>query len=441
MDAPFTDLKMESWKIKQLDPCIRQDDEMRISLKYPKQNNKRSRNFLPTLMILISGLLSYGASCAGASLEIPIALLGIEEERHIPLSLLQPTIDDSGQKGAEQGISDNNTTGRFTGQSFHLETVKLKPQESLTPAFVKLFDEGIRFFLLNLPAQKLLEIADLPQARKSLLFNISARDVELRTHLCRPHLLHTIPSRAMLADALAQYLAWKRWNQWFLVVGRHPQDKAFANALKRAAKRFGHKIVEEKQWTFEPGARRTDSGHTREQEEVNAFTQVDEYDILIVADELDEFGEFLSYRTYHPRPVGGSHGLSPAAWSGVHEQWGATQFQRRFHENNGRWMTDRDYSAWLAVRSIGEAATRTAGSQVEQLLSYITSTDFNLAAFKGRAVSYRDWNGQLRQPLLITSPRLTISVSPQKGFLHQHSTLDSLGYDRPESSCKNRNPG
>jgi ABC transporter substrate binding protein (PQQ-dependent alcohol dehydrogenase system) len=241
----------------------------------------------------------------------------------------------------------------------------------------------------------------------------------------------------MLADALAQYLTWKRWNEWFLVVGRHPQDKAYAEALKRAAKRFGHEIVEEKVWTFEPGARRTDSGHNREQEEVNAFTQVGDYDILVVADERDEFGEFLSYRSYLPRPVGGSHGLSPAAWSGVHEQWGATQFQRRFHENNGRWMTDRDFSAWLAVRSIGEAATRTASNDVEKLKSFILSEDFNLAAFKGRPVTYRDWNGQLRQPLLITSPRLMISVSPQKGFLHQFSTLDTLGYDRPETKCDN----
>jgi ABC transporter substrate binding protein (PQQ-dependent alcohol dehydrogenase system) len=95
----------------------------------------------------------------------------------------------------------------------------------------------------------------------------------------------------------------------------------------------------------------------------------------------------------------------------------------------------------LAVRTIGEAATRTAGNRVDSMLAYITGEEFNLAAFKGRPVTYREWNGQLRQPLLITSPRLTISVSPQKGFLHQYSTLDTLGYDRPESGCKERNPG
>ncbi|MBT3055520.1 MAG: ABC transporter substrate-binding protein [Candidatus Thiodiazotropha sp. (ex Codakia orbicularis)] len=386
-------------------------------------------------MIIFSGLYCFGIACAADKLDISIALLGLEQEKHIPLSLLRPVIDDTGQSGAEQGISDNNTTGQFTGQSFQLTSVKVKPEQNLNQAFLKLHRQGTRLFLLNLPADKLIVIADMPEAKDSLLFNIGARDDELRTHECRANLLHTIPSRAMLADALAQYLTWKRWNEWFLVVGRHPQDKAYADALKRAAKRYGHKIVEEKVWTFEPGARRTDSGHTREQEEVNAFTQVGDYDILIVADERDEFGEFLNYRTYLPRPVGGSHGLSPAAWSGVHEQWGATQFQRRYQEKNGRWMTDRDFSAWVAVRSIGEAATRTASKQADKLKAFILSDEFNLAAFKGRPVTYRDWNGQLRQPLLITSPRLMISVSPQKGFLHQFSTLDTLGYDRPESKC------
>ncbi|MEW8689497.1 MAG: ABC transporter substrate-binding protein [Candidatus Thiodiazotropha endolucinida] len=401
----------------------------------PYNKKKPPYRFSVGLMIIFSGLYCFGIACAADKLDISIALLGMEQEEHIPLSLLRPVIDDTGQSGAEQGISDNNTTGQFTGQSFQLTSVKVKPEQNPNQAFLELHRQGTRLFLLNLPAAKLIEIADMPEAKDSLLFNIGARDDELRTHECRANLLHTIPSRAMLADALAQYLTWKRWNEWFLVVGRHPQDKAYADALKRAAKRYGHKIVEEKVWTFEPGARRTDSGHTREQEEVNAFTQVGDYDILIVADERDEFGEFLNYRTYLPRPVGGSHGLSPAAWSGVHEQWGATQFQRRYQEKNGRWMTDRDFSAWVAVRSIGEAATRTAGKQADKLKAFILSDEFNLAAFKGRPVTYRDWNGQLRQPLLITSPRLMISVSPQKGFLHQFSTLDTLGYDRPESKC------
>ena len=63
------------------------------------------------------------------------------------------------------------------------------------------------------------------------------------------------------------------------------------------------------------------------------------------------------------------------------------------------------------------------------------SPEFKLAAFKGVPVSYRTWNGQLRQPLLIVSNRILVSVSPQEGYLHQSSILDTLGYDRPEVRC------
>jgi ABC transporter substrate binding protein (PQQ-dependent alcohol dehydrogenase system) len=364
-----------------------------------------------------------------------MGLIDREPETRIPLSSLEPVIVDDGIEGARQGVRDNNTTGRFTGQTFDLAPTKLKPGEDAAAALRRLHGQGIRLFLLNLPATDLLALADLPEAQDSLLFNLGARDNRLRVTDCRANLLHTAPSRAMLADALAQYLAWKRWTRWFLVVGKTPEDQALADAYRRAAKRFGSKIVIEKPWTFEAGATRTDSGHFNEQQEAAAFTQVDDYDILVVADEQDSFGEYLSYRTYRPRPVGGTQGLIATPWSGIMEQWGATQFQRRFREQTGRFMTPIDYAAWLAVRSVGEGATRTQSADAARLRTYLTGPDFKLAAFKGVPVSFRDWNGQMRQPILIVSPRVLVSVSPQEGFLHQFSTLDTLGYDRAETAC------
>jgi ABC transporter substrate binding protein (PQQ-dependent alcohol dehydrogenase system) len=62
--------------------------------------------------------------------------------------------------------------------------------------------------------------------------------------------------------------------------------------------------------------------------------------------------------------------------------------------------------------------------------------EFELAAFKGRKLTYREWNGQLRQPILLATAKIQVTVSPQPGFLHQYSELDTLGIDRPESKCK-----
>lgn len=392
-----------------------------------------------TLAALVACALLLAAGRAAVAAPTLDALLGLierEPESRLPLSSLEPVAVDEGVQGARQGVRDNNTTGRFTGQRFDLAPVRLKPGEEAASAFRDLHSRGVRLFLVNLSAEDLLALADLPEAQDSLLFNIGATDDRLRVLDCRANLLHAAASRAMLADALAQYLAWKRWNRWFLAVGPTPADRAMGDAYRRAAKRFGSKIVVEKPWTFEAGATRTDSGHFNEQQEANAFTQVGDYDVLVVADEQDSFGEYLVYRTYLPRPVVGTQGLVATPWSGVMEQWGATQFQRRFREETGRFMTPLDYAAWLAVRSVGEGATRLGSADPKRLRDYLTGPDFKLAAFKGVPVSYRDWNGQIREPILLVSPRLLVSVSPQEGFLHQTSTLDTLGYDRPESQCR-----
>src|SRR6266513_2946608 len=67
---------------------------------------------------------------------------------------------------------------------------------------------------------------------------------------------------------------------------------------------------------------------------------------------------------------------------------------------------------------------------------FLKGPDFALAAFKGQRLTLRDWNLQLRQPILLSDGRMIVSVSPQEGFLHQVSELDTLGIDRPESQCR-----
>lgn len=391
---------------------------------------------LCSVSLAVSMLISPVSAEQTNVVTISIGYLTQAGDRHVPLSILEPHPEDAGIQGARLAIKDNQTTGQFTGQRFLLDEAVVPADGDVAAAFREMVNDGTRLIIVDLPAEQLLAVADLPEATESLLFNIGARDDRLRNNQCRENVLHTSPSRAMLADALAQYLAWKRWREIFLVVGKNPADRAYAQAVKRAVKHFGLEIVSEKEWTFEATSRRSDSGHVTAQQEVPSFTQGADFDVLIVADEGDEFGEYLSYRTHLPRPVAGTHGLTPTAWHRVNEAWGSTQVQRRFHKLSGRWMNAEDYAAWVAVRSIGEAATRTASGDVAQVAAFIGSADFRLAAFKGVPVSFRAWNGQLRQPVLIVAPRILVSVSPQRGFLHQFSTLDTLGYDSPESTCR-----
>jgi ABC transporter substrate binding protein (PQQ-dependent alcohol dehydrogenase system) len=303
-------------------------------------------------------------------------------------------------------------------------------------ALDKLVDEGIHFVLVDAPAAVLLKLADAAKDKVVLLFNIRSRDVALRNEDCRFNVLHTAPDRNMLADALAQYLIWKQWNRWFLVNGTLPEDVAFADAMKRAAKRFGGKIVAEKEYEETPGARRTDTGQMLVQRQMPVFTQMTtDYDVLVVADENEIFGPYVPYRTWAARPVAGTSGLYASSWHPAHEQWGATQMQNRFQAYANRFMLPLDYQAWVAVRTVGEAATRTNSADYQTIAEFIRSEDFNIAAFMGQRLTYRPWDHQLRLPILVTTPHIPVSVSPQEGFLHPKAEVDTLGTDEPETKC------
>ena len=398
------------------------------------------------LLLLVAPHASFAApqdegeaasSPAAATVTVPIGYLEQGVKRPIPLSRLNVEPDDLGVAGASIALKDNNTTGRFTKQQFTLEVERVPIGGDAVPALMKLVESGHHFILVDAPADVLLRLADAVKDKDVLLFNISATDVALRQEDCRTNVLHTTPDRAMLADALAQYLVWKKWPRWLVAKGIFPEDLAYLEALRRAAKRFGGVIVEEREYKESPGARRSDTGQQQIQQQMPVFTQgAPSYDVLVVADEAEVFGPYLPYRTWDPRPVAGTAGLKAMSWHPAHEQWGATQMQNRFQRFAKRFMLPLDYQAWLAVRAVGESASRTGSGEFAAINAYLRGDKFDLAAFKGQKVNFRSWDGQMRQPILVAGPDLPVSMSPQEGFLHERAEVDTLGIDEPESKCK-----
>jgi ABC transporter substrate binding protein (PQQ-dependent alcohol dehydrogenase system) len=346
------------------------------------------------------------------------------------LSNLDPFIANKGVEGAELAISDNNTTGQFTHQNFVLHKFNVPPEGNASDVFKQNIATKFHYVITNLNAANTLEISDLAANSDTLLFDAGTIDDALRNEQCRQNTLHLLPSRAMKADALAQYMMKKRWTKWFLVVGNTPEDALFANALKRSAKRFGMKIVIEKKWEHTFDARKS------AQSDISVFTQNADYEVLVVADEQGLFGEYLAYRTWLARPIIGTQGLIATAWHSTHDLWGAAQIQHRFYDLAKRNMEEPDYGAYLAVRAIGEAATRTKSNDLKTVRDYLKSPQFTLQGYKGNPLSFRAWDGQLRQTILLAAPRSLVAVAPIEGFLHPKTELDTLGFDQGESGCK-----
>jgi ABC transporter substrate binding protein (PQQ-dependent alcohol dehydrogenase system) len=262
--------------------------------------------------------------------------------------------------------------------------------------------------------------------------------------------MHIVPDRYMLADALAQYLVSMKWTNWLLVHGSTPGDLAYADAIKRAAGRFGATIVDTREYKDTSGGRRDDVGTippgtddtaASKQASLDAtLAAAPDYQVIIVADEDQLFGPYMPYRGgADARPVAGTTGLTATTWSPGHEKWGATQANNNFEKNFHRLMLPIDYQAYVATRAIGEGVTRNADADFATVDAFIHGPDLQLAPFKGIKQQFRPWDGQFRQPIIIATDKVPVSVSPQRGFPHASHPdveMDTLGIDEPESVCK-----
>lgn len=399
---------------------------------------------LPILLVVLASAVARAAADAVTSAEAPpghletkIVYLGKRYAEPPPLSLLDKILTDEGVQGARLAIKENNMTGRLVEQHYEIVEAIVEEKDDVTAKAKEMLAAGHKLIVADLEGPDLLAVADLPDAKDAVILNARSSNDELRQDGCRANVFHIIPNWAMRADALAQYLIWKKWRRWLVVAGTTAADKEYLAAIRRAAQKFGAKIVEERTYAFDAGSRRTDTGHQQIQTQMPILTQsAPDYDVVYVADVGEAFGDYLMYRTYDPRPVVGSQGLQAVAWHRSFEQYAGTQLQNRFEKQASRIMTERDYTAWLAVRVFGEAVTRTSKNGAADVRAFILSKEFEVAGFKGVGLNFRSWDHQMRQPILLSGPRTLVSISPQDGFLHQKYLTDTMGFDQPETKCR-----
>ena len=215
-----------------------------------------------------------------------------------------------------------------------------------------------------------------------------------------------------------------------------PGDKIYAADVARTAKLFGARIVETRSYGYDAGSRRVDTGYQQIQMQMPLATRnAPDHDALFVADVGDVFGDYLPYATSAARPVVGTQGLVATAWSPAFQEYSALQMQRRFETSAHRPMLEADYAGWLAIRAIGEAVIRSGKTSSADLAAFMRSPGFTVAGFKGQPLTFRPWNQQLRQPVLLATPLMVVSMSPQEGFLHPKYLTDTLGDDEAQSRC------
>lgn len=284
---------------------------------------------------------------------------------------------------------------------------------------------GAAVLIVDLPADWTLAVVD---AVKVPVINVGESADRLREQDCRARLFHIIPSERMRTDALAQTLVSRKWNKLLLLVGPSAQDQLRAATAQASIKRYGLQVVGSKPFKL--------SGDPRERDLANTLllTAGNNYDAVWVVDSDGEFARGLPYRTVLPRPVVGDGGLVAVAWHAQFERYGAPQVSRRFAKASGRPMTASDWAAWMAGKALVAIATAVPKGPAAAWAKALASTP--LDGSKGTSLTFRPWDGQLRQTMLLTDGQGVISQAPVEGLLHPSNVLDTLGADAPENKCK-----
>jgi ABC transporter substrate binding protein (PQQ-dependent alcohol dehydrogenase system) len=329
----------------------------------------------------------------------------------------------------ETAIKESKIVGRALGVKFSLAKLEIKTSEKASAVINKnIEDTNSRVYILDIPFEDIAELGNSFTGNGAIFLNPRNRENELRGKHCNVALFHTIPSEAMHHDALAQVFKKRNWSNILVLEGQQPRDAMIADVFSESAKKFGLNIVDRR--IFKLG----NDPRQRDQNNIALLTQ-GRYDVIFVGDDLGDFGRYVSFQTALPRPVAGSHGLRASGWHWTWERHGAPQLNQRFLRDNTRTMTETDWAAWVSVKTIVEAVVRSKKVDPQSLATIIRQGDFNVDAYKGYPASYRAWNNQLRQPVLLHTHDAVIARAPIDGFLHRTSTLDTLGVDEPLSQC------
>ena len=378
--------------------------------------------------------LAAAPSAGAAAQELVIGYVALEKDprytlkrtyaRYLTEALGSPYV------GAKVAIEESKFVGSAVGVEFKLKRRRAKSPAKLAKAALAFADAGVNYVLVDAPADLVDEAARTTKDRDVLLFNVSARDDVLRREQCQSHLLHVIPSHAMITDALAQYLISKKWREALVLTGPRPEDEQLTAAFNRSAKRFGIKVVDQRPFVLSNDPRE------RERNNVALLSAGADYDVVFVADTDGEFARDVPYQTVQPRLVVGSEGLAASGWHWAWERHGAPQLEKRFQKKAKRPMRDLDWATWMAVKSVVEAVLRTEGGDFAAVRDYLLGDEIVLDGFKGNRLNFRPWNRQLRQPLLLITHNWVVDRAPLRGFLHQTNNLDTLGFDERDTRCE-----
>ena len=388
---------------------------------------------------LLAGLLAYFIGhVSAATFHVVIVTASGEESstRGQTFAGIQTRVERPVERAVKLALFESTASFEAYGISPDLIALDLSDKQPIEAQLKQIPKDAL--VILDLPKPQFTQAATALNSADRITINVRHPDTDLRDLLCLPSLYHTIPSDRMYFDALGQFLIYRGWRKVLIVHGPTTQDKERTTILEKSLKKFGAEISGIREFTL--------SHHPddRDKNKPEFLTGGASYDVVAVIDSARDFGRYIPYSTRRARPVVGDVGLSPVGWHRTLERYGAPQLNERYQQfdqanplPSSEAMSDAEFAAWSAIKLITNSlSVANINSQALSPRQILKHPNTQVDLYKGTRGSIRQWNHQLRQPILLATGEAVIAVAPMPKFLHPKHYVDTLGLDKPESPCQ-----
>ena len=321
------------------------------------------------------------------------------------IGLLQPPgpLGPSILRGAKLGIAEADSVAQMFGKKIDLVLSPVPGRERVASVASRLIQEGVSVLVSGgeeRAAEALIEVA---RDGKALFLNVGSAADRLRTERCDRHTFHLHASVQMHVGAAGVWLLEERKVRRWAVLSESDEVQravvAFAEARGATVAEGAPAARGVTDWR--PALERLRAAEPEalwiglRAPTVPGFLQ--QYARAGLAGELvGIMPDAIGLPNLDPA---GRSGVWPVMWHHTLEKYSARDLNARFRRRFGQPLDGASWSAWAALKLIGEGMLR-AGTTPPALLEYLES-DPPFDGHKGRPLTFRRWDHQLRQPMYL----------------------------------------
>lgn len=423
---------------------------------------ERTRHHRPArhaLLAMLAALLLGGGALANA---IVVGVI-VPDPAVIGDDPLRTAVAQAAEQGARMGEEEHAFNAELFGFEFAVDIERASGAEAVIAAADRLVEGGALAVAGGFDSLEASALSRWSVERGVPFLNIGSSDDRLRNDLCAPTSFHIEASAAMYLDALAGWYVRSGFRNWFVVVGDSSEAPQQLERLQWSLneRHFGARIA----------GRTSYSSGDRIDPMVAAIRRANAdlvvlllsaADQLLVLEQLEAAGIralvagfpypeaqtrafMLASRSAAPQ-LGSDHRI--LAWEPTLDAYGAREFNARFMAMFGVPMEPTAWATYQAVKVVFEAATLGGSATPLDVATFISSPRGVFDVWKGIGVSFRAWDGQLRQSLYLSKISPTrdepFSLALLVGELpaiYMPGTdpverLDQLGDPQSRSSCR-----